>query len=275
MKDTSELLKRTRQSKNLTLEEISSQTKIQLHILKALDEGNIEALPNKIYIKGFLRQYAQALGLKASEVIESYDRETGASAPQPVKAAPISRVDNDQMQDKTNVLWFRAPSKVISVAALVIIAGLIITIYYASVKFTDYSKESVNNGASAEPAGDTKQLQSIIQQKKEESLALPKANTAENEAAPAQDETAAAPPPEDTKPKIVSVEATDTVTIAASWSTGKTETVKLRANSRHIFYYAKKIKLIVSDGGMVKVTANNEKETTPGETGKPVTLNFE
>jgi cytoskeleton protein RodZ len=272
MKDTSELLKRTRLSKNLTLEEISSQTKIQLHILKALDEGNLDSLPNKVFIKGFLRQYAQALGLKSSEVIEMYDRENSTAAPQPTKAAPISRMDNNQMQEKTNVLWFRAPAKLISIAGVIIIVGLISSIYFFSMKYASYSKETVNSdvNVSQEPptAADTPQLESLIN-KKEESLALPKPAAPES-STPAQD----AAPAEDVKPKIVSIEAQDTVTIEASWSTGKKEVVKLRANSRHVFYYAKKIKLIVSDGGMVKVTAN-DKELAQGEKGKPVTLNFE
>jgi cytoskeleton protein RodZ len=272
MKDTSDLLKRTRLSKNLTLEEISSQTKIQLHILKALDEGNIDSLPNKVFIKGFLRQYAQALGLKPSEIMEIFDRENSTSTPQPTKAAPISRMDNNQMQEKTNVLWFRAPAKLISVVGVVIIVALIGAIYFFMAKYAAYSQETVTNSVnvSQEPPSpaDTPQLETLIN-KKEESLALPKPAAPES-STPAQD----AGPADDIKPKIVSIEAQDMVTIEASWSTGKKEVVKLRANSRHVFYYAKKIKLIVSDGGQVKVTAN-DKELEQGEKGKPVTLNFE
>lgn len=273
MKETSELLKQTRLSKNLTLEEISSQTKIQLHILKSLDEGDYESLPNKIYIKGFLRQYAQALGLKSGEIIAMYDKENAAAAPPTtVKAAPISRMDNNQMQEKTNVLWFRAPAKFISFAGVIIIVGLITSIYFFSMKYASYSKETLTNdvNVSAEPpsAGDTPQLENLIK-KPEESLALPKPTTPES-STPAQEEAAA----KDAKPKIVSIEAKDTVSIEANWSTGKKETIKLRANSRHIFYYAKEIKLIVSDGGVVKITAN-DKEVPPNEAGKPVTLNFE
>ena len=60
MKETGELLKNRRLEKKFSLEEISSQTKIQLSILKSLEEGKVELLKNKTYTKGFLRQYARA-----------------------------------------------------------------------------------------------------------------------------------------------------------------------------------------------------------------------
>ncbi len=272
IKETSELLQKTRLEKKLTLEEISAQTKIQLHILKGLDEGNIDAI-NKIYIKGFLKQYANALGLRAEEVLELFSKETASSysTPTPIKAAPISRVDNQEMQDKTNVLWFRAPSKFISVAGVMVIVLLLGSIYFFSMKYASYSQETVANDTkvSTEPPSPDQapQIEKLID--KNEELALPK--PAEPESSTPNPEPT---PAEDAKPKIVSIEASDTVTIEASWSTGKKEIIKLRANNRHVFYYAKKIKLVVSDGGLVKITAN-DKELEKNEAGKPVTLNFE
>jgi len=277
MKELSELLKNTRTSKNLNIEEISAQTKIQLHILKSLEDGDIDQLPNKIYLKGFLRQYARVLGLNEADVIAMYDKEVSAAAPPPPpKPAPAARADNNQiMTEKTNVLWFRAPAKFITVAGIGIIVFLITAIYFLSMKIVSYSqetfKESVTESSEPPTPAQTPQLETIIE-KKEESLALPKpaaqpsetSNTAGNE-----------PASEEGKPKIVAVEATDMVSIEAAWSTGKKETITLKANSRHVFYYAKKIKLVISDGGGVTVNANDKDLGTPGEAGKPVTLNFE
>lgn len=285
MKETSELLKNTRVSKNLSIEEISAQTKIQLNILKNIEDGNWDALPNKIYIKGFLRQYAKSLGLNEADVISVFDREQGAAEPVKTATPSIPKLDDNQLQEKTNVLWFRAPSKFITLAGISVIVVLITFIYFLSMKIVSYSEETftkepekisadtespVTSDTPTTSTAETPPTETAATPAKpEDSLSLPKATAPDTSSATAE------PAAEDIKPKIVSVDATEAVNIDATWSTGKKENIKLRPNSRHIFYYAKKIKLIISDGGVVQINANEKDLGAPGEAGKPVTLNFE
>jgi hypothetical protein len=48
----------------------------------------------------------------------------------------------------------------------------------------------------------------------------------------------------------------------------------LAPNSKHVFYYREKIKVVVSDGAAVKVQTHEKNLGIPGESGKPITMNF-
>lgn len=85
MKTFSEELREARQAKGLTLEELAHSTKISFKVLKAIETGDFDVLP-QTYIKGFLRSYAQEVGLDAAEVVRKYEihlRATDAIFSQP------------------------------------------------------------------------------------------------------------------------------------------------------------------------------------------------
>ncbi len=77
MEDTEtlgEYLRKERESRNLSLIEISKSTKVKEHLLKALEENQYELMPSVTYIKGFLLAYAKALGLDQNDILLRYDR---------------------------------------------------------------------------------------------------------------------------------------------------------------------------------------------------------
>jgi cytoskeletal protein RodZ len=57
----------SRQEKSLSLEEMVAMTKIPQRLLKAIEEGNLNDLPEPIYIQGLIRQFADALGFNGVE----------------------------------------------------------------------------------------------------------------------------------------------------------------------------------------------------------------
>jgi cytoskeletal protein RodZ len=65
-------LKKARQEKNLTLEEIQKKTKIHPRVLKALEEDRPEQILGLTYIKGFLKTYADYLGLDGPSLVKEY-----------------------------------------------------------------------------------------------------------------------------------------------------------------------------------------------------------
>ena len=70
-----ELLKEARQDKGVSLEEVEEETKIRRNYLQALEEEDFSIMPPKVYIKGFLRNYAVYLGLDPEEVRALYKGE--------------------------------------------------------------------------------------------------------------------------------------------------------------------------------------------------------
>ncbi len=72
MKRLGEFLREKRQAQGISLEQISADTRISLDMLKAIEDGNVKQLPPPVFIKGFLRAYAEKIGLDPEEVIVEY-----------------------------------------------------------------------------------------------------------------------------------------------------------------------------------------------------------
>ena len=65
-------LRLKRQAQALSLEVVSAKTRIQQRLLQAIEEGDRDQLPEPIYIQGFIKQYADALGLNGTELSSSF-----------------------------------------------------------------------------------------------------------------------------------------------------------------------------------------------------------
>jgi len=65
-----DLFKTKRQEMNLSLKEVENATSIRMLYLKAIEEGNVDRLLSKVYIFGFIRQYATFLGLDGDKIIK-------------------------------------------------------------------------------------------------------------------------------------------------------------------------------------------------------------
>ncbi len=70
-----EQLRRTRQSKEIKLEEVSKRLKIKTAYLDALEKGRYDLLPTGVYGRNFLREYAGFLGLDSKQLLQQYYRE--------------------------------------------------------------------------------------------------------------------------------------------------------------------------------------------------------
>lgn len=65
-------LKQVREKMGIELQTISKEMKINIKILESIEEEVFENLPALVYLKGFLKNYAQSLGLDPQKVIEEY-----------------------------------------------------------------------------------------------------------------------------------------------------------------------------------------------------------
>lgn len=76
-----ERLKREREKRGVTLDEISVATKIGTRMLRALEEEKFDQLPGGIFNKGFVRAYAQQLHLDEDQAVADYLSAIGANQP--------------------------------------------------------------------------------------------------------------------------------------------------------------------------------------------------
>jgi cytoskeletal protein RodZ len=81
-----EKLKLEREKRKITLEQISSSTKIGTRMLQALEEDKFNQLPGGIFNKGFVRAYSRCVGLDEDQTVAEYLQASG-DAP-PVRAEP-------------------------------------------------------------------------------------------------------------------------------------------------------------------------------------------
>jgi hypothetical protein len=75
MKTIGEILKRGRERKKLTLDDVQRNIKIQVRFIKALEDDNYEVFSGVVHAKGFLKIYISYLGLNENEILAIWRRE--------------------------------------------------------------------------------------------------------------------------------------------------------------------------------------------------------
>ena len=113
-------LRKARESRRLTLDEASRDTKLAVGHLRALEEENFEALLGDPYVRGSLRTYAQYLGLNADKVAAAYARRVQEPDPPP-PPGKLGRIEQaiaaTRIRDNQRLL-------VVVAGTLVVIAGV-------------------------------------------------------------------------------------------------------------------------------------------------------
>ena len=87
-----EILKNTRSEKKLSFENVEKETKIRVKFLRALEEGDVSLFYSTAYARGFLKNYAEFLGLDTKLILALFRRETTL---QKVKVIPQGMVEKD------------------------------------------------------------------------------------------------------------------------------------------------------------------------------------
>lgn len=68
-------IKKRRQEKNLSIDEISKKLNISARHLEAIEQGSLNSVPSGIYGKNFLKEYIVFLGLDYKEFIEIFEKD--------------------------------------------------------------------------------------------------------------------------------------------------------------------------------------------------------
>ena len=114
-------LREARLRQSLDFPEIDQGTKIRGKYLRALEDEQFDVLPAQTYVKGFLRSYAEYLGLDGQLYVDEYNSRfvVGEEEPQsrPRRSASPSR--GVQVQSRVVLLTLLG---IVSVTALVIVA---------------------------------------------------------------------------------------------------------------------------------------------------------
>jgi cytoskeletal protein RodZ len=94
-----ELLKKAREESGKDLKEISAILKIRCDYLRALEEENFQQLPEEVYIKGYIREYAEFLHIDPETALSAYVIQT--SPPTVTAGEPPTKGTSDRKKLKT------------------------------------------------------------------------------------------------------------------------------------------------------------------------------
>ncbi|BBI34366.1 helix-turn-helix domain-containing protein [Cohnella abietis] len=75
MSDLGALLRKAREQRGYTLDDIQEYTKIRKRYLEAIEAGEYKVLPGSFYVRAFVKTYAETVGLDAEEVLRLYHKE--------------------------------------------------------------------------------------------------------------------------------------------------------------------------------------------------------
>ena len=90
-----EHLKRERELRGVSLDEISAATRIKTSFLEALENGRWSELPGGAFNRGFVRATARFLGLDEDGMVAEYALETGGESQTKLQAQPSGAMPRD------------------------------------------------------------------------------------------------------------------------------------------------------------------------------------
>ena len=100
-------LKKQRESRNISIDEMASSTKIIGRYLEALEEDRLDAMPGGFFINGMIRTYAKYVGLNENDVLAKY-KEAGALAEPAKMRSPETGMPTDDARRRRLIVWIIA-----------------------------------------------------------------------------------------------------------------------------------------------------------------------
>ena len=137
-------LRREREMRGITLEEITESTKISRRHLEALEGEHFDQLPGGVFNKGFVRAYARFLGLDEDQAVADYSAASNEQ-PEPENKFPLEI--HEEPKRELNPRSSNLPL-VFAIAALV---GVLVG-YGFWIKSKPHNSTPVENTQQAAPA---------------------------------------------------------------------------------------------------------------------------
>ncbi len=125
MTELGKVLKEARESKGLTLDDLQQITKIQKRYLVGIEEGNYEMMPGKFYVRAFIKQYAEAVGLDPEQLFAEHQTDIPAAVQQEEIPQKLSRVQSKKTLPVQHSKWMEVLPKILIAVFLVAVVAII------------------------------------------------------------------------------------------------------------------------------------------------------
>lgn len=139
-------LKEAREAKGYSLDDLQNSTKIQKRYLMGIEEGNYDMMPGKFYVRAFIKQYAEAVGLDPEMIFEEYSNDIPVTNTS--ELPELSRVQSRKPMSESS-------SKVMNIFPKILVAifiiGAIFVVWYLLPK--QFGKENGSDNQVEEDVG--------------------------------------------------------------------------------------------------------------------------
>ena len=134
MESLGSYLKTERESRNLTLKQVSESTRIKERLLKAIEEDQYELLSSPVYVKGFLEAYARYLRLDSNDIVLQYQKSHGNSTPSKREESKTRLITSLSLRRRMTLPKKRAKLWLFigSISVMILFGG--ISLYYMFIK---------------------------------------------------------------------------------------------------------------------------------------------
>lgn len=122
-----EVLRRAREARNLTLREVSDQTRITRRHLEAIEANDYKQLPGGIFNRSFVKAFARVVGYDEDAAVSAYlkiARERGESFDDAPTTRQASRIYTDDAPTRSPVLTAILSLVILAIISLAAYAGL-------------------------------------------------------------------------------------------------------------------------------------------------------
>lgn len=94
---TGSFLKTSREARHMSLAEVARVTRIPTPTLESIEADRFDELPGEVFVRGFLKSFAQAVGVMPAEVLARYtsSRRVAFVTPMPI-SSPVQAVRQGQ-----------------------------------------------------------------------------------------------------------------------------------------------------------------------------------
>lgn len=153
MTELGKVLREAREAKGLSIDDVQELTKIQKRYLEAIEDGNYDILPGQFYVRAFIRQYAETVGVDVSTfLVEKPTTEDSDEA-----SVQQEEVKQEEMPTRSsklkeplgvNVKSSRIMDYLPKILIAILIIGICILIYVMFPTKNDNNKNSANTNQS-------------------------------------------------------------------------------------------------------------------------------
>ncbi|WP_431029536.1 helix-turn-helix domain-containing protein [Lysinibacillus sp. LZ02] len=129
-------LKEARLAKGYSLEDLQEITKIQKRYLIGIEEGNYSIMPGSFYVRAFIKQYAEAVGLDPEELLDQFKKDVPGSQTEEVVQSYTQSPSRRKLANRSSNKAMEMMPKITVALFIIVIIAVISILYWAKSKET-------------------------------------------------------------------------------------------------------------------------------------------